>query len=108
MSSGLSMYTLYLEKWRRSVPAGWGAVDSSGEAAQPLWDMERLAHTLAGTAGTLGFHETGADARVLKLPDQDGMALILALRRRRKGRFALTTSCFRFPTGSTNQLMKTC
>lgn len=59
--------------YRRTLPgkiarihALWQAVVSSGETAPVLADLERLAHTLAGTAGTLGFREVGVAARTLE------------------------------------------
>ncbi|MDW5440971.1 Hpt domain-containing protein [Polaromonas sp. SM01] len=45
----------------------WQAVDAGGPSAPPLVDLERQAHTLAGTAGTLGFREVSVAARALEL-----------------------------------------
>ena len=57
--------------YRRALPekmahirALWNAV--ADDTALPA-ELERQAHTLAGTAGTLGFHEVGAAARALEL-----------------------------------------
>lgn len=59
--------------YRRALPekmahvrALWNALASGDEAALQA-ELERLVHTLAGTAGTLGFHEVGAAARALEL-----------------------------------------
>ena len=45
----------------------WHAVNSDPEGAKPLKELERMAHTLAGTAGTLGFREVGTAAKALEL-----------------------------------------
>lgn len=56
----------------------WNAV-ASGETSFHV-ELERLVHTLAGTAGTLGFLEVGAAARTLELLlGQAGMAGQLTL-----------------------------
>ncbi|WP_341917367.1 Hpt domain-containing protein [Polaromonas sp. YR568] len=59
--------------YRRALPekmahirALWTAVAGDDDMAL-LTDLERLVHTLAGTAGTLGFREVGAAARALEL-----------------------------------------
>ena len=59
--------------YRRTLPekiaqihALWNAVAGADDTALPA-ELERLVHTLAGTAGTLGFHEVGAAARALEL-----------------------------------------
>lgn len=59
--------------YRRALPekmahirALWTAVAGDDDMALPA-DLERLVHTLAGTAGTLGFREVGAAARALEL-----------------------------------------
>lgn len=44
----------------------WAAVDA-GAAPPVLAELERLAHTLAGTAGTLGFRDLGLAAKSLEL-----------------------------------------
>lgn len=44
----------------------WSAVDA-GAAPPALADLERLAHTLAGTAGTLGLREVGLAAKSLEM-----------------------------------------
>ena len=49
------------------LQALWQAVDAGGPNAPPLVDLERQAHTLAGTAGTLGFRELSLAARALEL-----------------------------------------
>ncbi|MES2955580.1 MAG: Hpt domain-containing protein [Pseudomonadota bacterium] len=59
--------------YKRALPeklaqlqALWAAVDT-GAAPPALAELERLAHTLAGTAGTLGFREVGLAAKSLEL-----------------------------------------
>lgn len=49
------------------ILAAWRAVAAGTEVAQPLAELDRLAHTLAGTAGTLGFREVGLAAGALEL-----------------------------------------
>jgi len=44
----------------------WAVVDA-GAAPPALAELERLAHTLAGTAGTLGFRDLGLAAKSLEL-----------------------------------------
>lgn len=44
----------------------WTAVDANAEPPA-LAELERLAHTLAGTAGTLGLREVGLAARALEM-----------------------------------------
>jgi len=44
----------------------WAVVDA-GAAPPALVELERLAHTLAGTAGTLGFRDLGLAAKSLEL-----------------------------------------
>ncbi len=46
------------------VSALWNAV-ASGETADQA-ELERLVHTLAGTAGTLGLHQVGVAAKALE------------------------------------------
>ncbi|WP_395055048.1 Hpt domain-containing protein [Polaromonas sp.] len=53
------------EKWAQ-LQALWAAV-SIGAAPPALAELERLAHTLAGTAGTLGFRDVGLAAKSLEL-----------------------------------------
>ncbi|MDO9403807.1 MAG: Hpt domain-containing protein [Polaromonas sp.] len=61
------------EAYRRGLPekaaqsaALWQAVQSSTDNAKALADLHRHAHTLAGTAGTLGFAQVGAAAAALE------------------------------------------
>lgn len=61
-----SDYARALPEKMAQVHALWRAVTSGGEAP-PLTELERLVHTLAGTAGTLGFHEVGRAAKALEL-----------------------------------------
>lgn len=66
------------------VQAAWRAVAAGAEAAQPLVELERLAHTLAGTAGTLGFREVGLAAGALELllqPARQAGAVLTAAQR---------------------------
>ncbi len=49
------------------VRALWHAVNEHAEIVKPLKDLERMAHTLAGTAGTLGYREVGTAAKALEL-----------------------------------------
>jgi len=60
-------YKAALPKKMAEVHALWALAAPGGDAAQPLADLQRLAHTLAGTAGTLGFREVGAAAKALEL-----------------------------------------
>jgi HPt (histidine-containing phosphotransfer) domain-containing protein len=60
--------------YRRSLPekaaqiqALWTAAEAGGAGASPLADLERLVHSLAGTAGTLGFRELGQAAKLLEM-----------------------------------------
>lgn len=61
----------------------WAGVDA-GAAPPALAEVERLAHTLAGTAGTLGFREVGLAAKSLELllvqASESGAALTPELR----------------------------
>ncbi len=59
--------------YKRALPeklaqlqALWAGVNA-GAAPPVLAELERLAHTLAGTAGTLGFREVGLAAKSLEL-----------------------------------------
>ena len=60
--------------YKRALPekmaqlrALWAAVAADDAAAQSPAELERLVHTLAGTAGTLGFRDVGLAARALEL-----------------------------------------
>lgn len=53
------------EKIARIV-ALWETIAGGGDTVVPV-ELERLVHTLAGTAGTLGFPQVGAAAKVLEL-----------------------------------------
>lgn len=44
----------------------WAAV-AAGAAAPALVELERVAHTLAGTAGTLGLRDVGLAAKSLEM-----------------------------------------
>lgn len=61
-------YRRRLPEKMAQIHALWQAAATGGDAAAPaLADLERLVHTLAGTAGTLGFREAGLAARALEL-----------------------------------------
>ena len=51
----------------RQIEAHWRFVASGRNEADTLAELERLAHTLAGTAGTLGFVAAGQAAKALEL-----------------------------------------
>ena len=51
----------------RQIEASWCLAASGGGEANTLAELERLAHTLAGTAGTLGFAAAGQAAKALEL-----------------------------------------
>lgn len=61
-----SDYARALPEKMAQVHALWRAVTAGGEATL-LTELERLVHALAGTAGTLGFHEVGRAAKALEL-----------------------------------------
>ena len=77
-------YQRALPEKTAQIHALWGAVGPGAEAAAALTDLERLAHTLAGTAGTLGFRAVGLAAQALELQleqaAQTGLALTPAQR----------------------------
>ena len=61
-------------EYQRSLPekiagirALWQVVNADADAPEPMKDLERMAHTLAGTAGTLGYREIGTAAKALEL-----------------------------------------
>ena len=49
------------------IAAHWRSIASDGADREVLVELERLSHTLAGTAGTLGFVATGKAAQALEL-----------------------------------------
>ena len=55
------------------IEAHWRFVASGRGEADTLAELERLAHTLAGTAGTLGFAAAGLAAKTLELLVQRAM-----------------------------------
>ena len=57
----------------RQIEAHWRFVASGGAEADTLAELLRLAHTLAGTAGTLGFAAAGQAAKALELLVQRAM-----------------------------------
>jgi len=66
--------------YKRALPAKVAEVQARWQASEtdpatPLADLERLAHTLAGTAGTLGFHELGHAAKSLETLLADAAAV---------------------------------
>lgn len=77
MSTSQEQFRAFLEQQRveyqRTLPEKvarlqtlWAAMDASAGPVA-LTEMERLAHTLAGTAGTLGFRELGLAAGSLEV-----------------------------------------
>lgn len=77
MSTPQEQFQAFLEQqrvdYRRTLPdkvaqmqALWAAADAN-TAPPALTELERLAHTLAGTAGTLGFRELGLAARSVEV-----------------------------------------
>ena len=60
-------YKITLPQKMADVRALWQAVHSGDAEATPMVELQRLAHTLAGTAGTLGFGEVGSAAKALEL-----------------------------------------
>ena len=55
------------------IAAHWRSIASDGADREVLVELERLSHTLAGTAGTLGFVATGKAAQALELLVQRAM-----------------------------------
>ncbi|HYW58639.1 MAG TPA: Hpt domain-containing protein [Polaromonas sp.] len=49
------------------IRALWHEVNEHADVVKPMKDLERMAHTLAGTAGTLGFRDVGTAAKALEL-----------------------------------------
>jgi len=77
MNSPQQQFQAFLElqraEYRRTLPdklahvqALWLAAET-GTGPADLAGLERLAHTLAGTAGTLGLREVGLAARALEV-----------------------------------------
>ena len=67
-----ALLALQRADYQRSLPQKlaqlqgvWVAL-AAGAGPPALTELERLAHTLAGTAGTLGFREVGLAARALE------------------------------------------
>lgn len=60
-------YQRTLPEKAAKVQALWKAAEADGAGVPPLADLERLVHSLAGTAGTLGFRELGQAAKLLEL-----------------------------------------
>ncbi len=56
------------------IRALWQVVNADADAPKPLKDLERLAHTLAGTAGTLGYRDIGTAAKALELLVEQAVA----------------------------------
>lgn len=84
MSSPQQLFQQFLDEQRseygRSLPGKVAQIDAlwrvaaAGESeAQSRLQLERLAHTLAGTAGTLGFVAVGQAARALELLVQQAL-----------------------------------
>lgn len=78
MSTPQQLFQKFLDEQRneygRSLPGKVGQIESlwrvavsGGLEGESLAQLERLAHTLAGTAGTLGFVAAGQAAKALEL-----------------------------------------
>ncbi|GAB3481026.1 Hpt domain-containing protein [Polaromonas eurypsychrophila] len=78
MSTQQQLFQQFLDEQRREygrslpgklgqIEAQWRLAAAVPSAAEPLAQLERLAHTLAGTAGTLGYMATGHAAKALEL-----------------------------------------
>lgn len=50
----------------QEIQAHWAVIAAAADAPRPLEELRRLVHSLAGTAGTLGFHEVGQAAKALE------------------------------------------
>lgn len=61
-----AVYQRALPKKMAHIRALWNAV-AGGDETAPQAELERLVHSLAGTAGTLGFHQVSAAAKALEL-----------------------------------------
>ena len=57
----------------RQIEVRWRFVASGGGEADSFAELERLAHTLAGTSGTLGFAAASQAAKALELLVQRAM-----------------------------------
>ena len=84
MSTPQQLFQKFLDEQRseygRSLPgkvgeirALWQLAAAGGHEAESLAQLERLAHTLGGTAGTLGFVAAGQAAKALELLVQQAM-----------------------------------
>lgn len=95
MSTPQELFQKFLDEQRseygRSLPekvdqiVALSRLAAAGELpGEPLAQLERLAHTLGGTAGTLGFVATGQAAKALELlvqqapPDAAGWTVLKA------------------------------
>lgn len=85
MSTPQQLFQQFLDEQRkeygRSLPgkvgqieALWRLAAAAAPEVEPLAQLERLAHALAGTAGTLGFVATGHAAKALELLAQQAGA----------------------------------
>ena len=61
-------------EYRRALPekiheihTRWKALAASAEVTHALQELQRLTHSMAGTAGTLGFRDVGLAAKALEL-----------------------------------------
>ena len=83
MSASQQLFEEFLiaqrHEYRRSLPgkvaqiaAHWHSIASGCADREMRAELERLTHTLAGTAGTLGFVATGQAAKALELMVQRG------------------------------------
>ena len=57
----------------KDIESLWGAISGAEAGRDALGEVERLAHSLAGTAGTFGLVELSFKGRVLELLVQDFM-----------------------------------
>lgn len=67
-----SEYRVALPGKVREIQERWAVLAAAGDAEQPLAELRRMTHSLAGTAGTLGFHGVGQAAKALENLLEDG------------------------------------
>ena len=61
-------YVAELPARAASLRAAWDRVQTEDWAQEPLQELHRLAHSLAGSGATFGFVEVSAHARALEIP----------------------------------------
>jgi HPt (histidine-containing phosphotransfer) domain-containing protein len=59
-------FRLRLAERMREIEEAWEAARAAGDALEPLRHLHRLVHSLAGAAGTFGYPEVSAAARLLE------------------------------------------